>query len=364
MSPMAQYSAVDGMPNEWHHVHYCSRALGGAGLVYTEMVCPSAEGRITPGCAGIWSEAQRDAWQRSVEFIHTHSQAKVCLQIGHAGRKASTRVAWEGMDLPLTENNWPIYSASALKYREKSAVPIEIDPLKMDEISAQLVESARFAESAGFDMLELHMAHGYLLGSFISPLTNQRQDKFGGTIDRRMRYPLEVFRAVRDVWPEGKPMSVRISASDWYTGGLSEQDMLEACRMLQAAGVDLINVSTGQTVSLEQPVYGRMFQVPFADKIRQRVGIPTLVAGNISSADQVNTIVISGRADLVSLARPHLTDPYFTLHAAAAYNYQDQLWNEPYASAKFQAYLLAEREEEQNMAMRRAMKPPSHEVKE
>ena len=363
MSPMAQYSAVDGMPNEWHYVHYCSRALGGAGLIYTEMVCPCAEGRITPGCAGMWSQAQRDAWQRSVDFIHDQSSARICLQIGHAGGKSSTRVAWEGMDLPLEAGNWPIYAASSVKYREESALPLEIDRAKMDEVRDGLVHSATLADSAGFDMLELHMAHGYLLGGFISPLTNRRSDEYGGNIERRMRYPLEVFRAVRQTWPEAKPMSVRISASDWYPGGLSEEDMIQACRLLKGAGVDLINVSTGQTVSYEQPVYGRMFQVPFADKIRQRVKIPTLVAGNISTADQVNTIVISGRADLVALARGHLTDPYFTLHAAAAYDYQEQMWNEPYASAKFQAHLLAEREGAQMLEMRRALKPPSHQVK-
>ena len=363
MSPMAQYSAVDGRPTDWHYVHYCSRALGGAGLLYTEMVCTSAEGRITPGCAGIWNTAQRDEWRRIADFTHANSQAKLCMQIGHAGGKASTRVAWEGMDLPLTEGNWPIVSASPIKYREENATPAEINRAQMDHVRDEFVQSTRFADAAGFDMIELHMAHGYLLASFISPLTNQRADEYGGTIAARLRFPLEVFAAVRAVWPEDKPIAVRISASDWYVGGLAEPDLIALCEMLKAAGVDLINVSTGQTVSYEQPVYGRMFQVPFADKIRFRVGIPTLVAGNISTADQVNTIIMSGRADLVSLARGHLTDPYFTLHAAAAYDYQDQFWNAPYLSAKFQAHLLAGREHQQLVDMRKAMKPPTHEVK-
>ncbi len=363
MSPMAQYSAVDGMPTQWHYVHYCSRALGGAGLIYTEMTCPSAAARITPGCAGIWNTEQRDGWARIADFVHKNSQAKLCMQIGHAGAKASTRVAWEGMDLPLHEGNWPIFSASPLKYRDESATPAEIDRANMDQVREELVQSARYADEAEFDMLELHMAHGYLLGSFISPLTNRRSDEYGGAIEQRMRYPLEVFHAVRAVWPENKPISVRISASDWYPGGLSEADLIALCALLKSAGVDLINVSTGQTVSYEQPVYGRMFQVPFADKIRFRVGIPTLVAGNISTADQVNTIVMAGRSDLVSLARGHLSDPNFTLHAAAAYDYQDQFWNAPYLSAKFQAHLLAGREREQLVEMRRATKPPTHEVK-
>jgi len=363
MSPMAQYSAEDGMPDDWHYVHYCSRALGGAALIYTEMTCPSADARISPGCTGIWNEQQRDAWARIVEFVHARSPAKICMQIGHAGRKGSTRLAWEGMDLPLPDGNWPIYSASPLKYRDESQTPIELDRSKMDQVRDQFVRSARYADEAGFDMLEIHMAHGYLIASFISPLTNQRTDEYGGSVASRMKYPLEVFAAIRECWPEHKPISVRISASDWATGGISEDELIAVCRLLKDAGVDLINVSTGQTVSFEDPVYGRMFQVPFADKVRHRVAIPTVVAGNISSADQVNTIVLSGRADLVALARPHLTDPYFTLHSAAQYAYEDQIWSEPYLSAKFQAHLLASREREQMEDMRRALKPPSHEVK-
>jgi anthraniloyl-CoA monooxygenase len=362
VSPMAQYSSTDGMPNEWHLVHYGARALGGAGLLYTEMTCTSPDARITPGCTGIWNEAQRDAWARIVEFVHHQSRARFCMQIGHAGRKGSTRLAWDKMDLPLLEGNWPLWSASALKYRAESDTPREMNRAKMEEVREDFVRAARLADEAGFDMLELHMAHGYLLGAFISPLTNQRSDGFGGPIGNRMKYPLEVFAAARAVWPAAKPLSVRISACDWAPGGLSEADLLAACRMLKEAGVDLINVSTGQTVSFEQPVYGRMFQVPFADMIRHRVGIPTLVAGNISSADQVNTIILAGRADLVALARGHLSDPNFTLHAAAAYGFKGQSWSKPYLSAKFQAELLADREREQLKAMRLALKPPTHEV--
>ncbi|MCC7411270.1 MAG: bifunctional salicylyl-CoA 5-hydroxylase/oxidoreductase [Gammaproteobacteria bacterium] len=364
MAPMAQYSATDGLPDDWHFVHYCSRALGGAGLVYTEMTCPGADARISPGCTGMWNEAQRDAWTRIVEFVHARSGAKLCMQLGHAGRKGSTRLAWDGMDLPLAGGNWPLISASPIKYRDESQLPAQMDRARMDQVRDEFVRALEFADQAGFDMVEVHMAHGYLLASFISPLTNQRSDEYGGSIENRMRYPLEVFRAMRAVWPVDKPMSVRISASDWAPGGICEHDVLALAVMLRDAGCDLINVSTGQTVSFEQPVYGRMFQVPFADKIRTRVGIPTLVAGNISSADQVNTIVMSGRSDLVALARPHLADPYFTLHAAAWYGREAQEWSKPYLSAKFQAQMLARREREQSLEMRRALRPPSHEVKE
>jgi anthraniloyl-CoA monooxygenase len=364
MAPMAQYSAIDGVPGEWHYVHYGARALGGAGLVHTEMTCPSADARITPGCTGLWNEAQQAAWKRIVEFVHEFSDAAICLQLGHAGRKGSTRLAWDGMDQPLAQGNWPVYSASALKYREDNQVPIPLERADMDRIRADFVRSARYARECGFDMLELHMAHGYLLASFISPLTNTRTDEYGGGIENRMRYPLEVFSAMRAAWPADKPMSVRISACDWAPGGISETDVIALARMLGAAGCDLVSVSTGQTVAHEQPVYGRMFQVPFADKVRQRAGIPTLVAGNIFDADQVNTIILSGRADLVALARPHLSDPNFTLHAAAAYGYAGQAWSTPYGPARNQALMLAQRDREQYFAMRRALRPPSHQAKE
>jgi len=364
MSPMAQYSATDGMPDDWHFVHYTSHAIGGAGLVYTEMTCPSPEARITPGCTGIWNDAQTAAWRRITDFVHDRTQSRICMQIGHAGRKGSTRVAWEGMDLPLTEGNWPIVSASPIPYRDESATPAELDRAGMDRLVDEFANAARRADEAGFDMIEVHMAHGYLLASFISPLTNVRTDEYGGPIEARMRFPLEVFAAMRAAFPADKPVSVRVSACDWAEGGLSEDDLVAACRMLREAGADVINVSTGQTVPYEKPVYGRMFQVPFSDLVRSRTGAPTIVAGNIYTADQVNTVVLSGRADLVALARPSLTDPYFTLRAAAKYGYEGQFWPAPYHSGRNQAYMLLAREREEYEQMRRALKPASHEIED
>lgn len=363
VSPMAQYSAADGMPDDWHLVHYGHLAMGGAGLLYTEMTCPSADARISPGCTGIWNEQQGDWWKHIVEFVHEHSRAKVCMQIGHAGRKGSTRVAWEGMDQPLESDNWPIVSASPLKYIDVSDMPAELDEKRMAVIIDEFARSVDFADRAGFDMIEAHAAHGYLLASFISPLTNVRTDRYGGDIENRMRFPLAVIDRMRDVWPAHKPMSVRISACDWAKGGLSEGDNITACRMIKDAGIDIINVSTGQTVSDEEPVYGRMFQVPFSDKVRHRVNIPTVVAGNISNADQVNTIIMSGRADLVALARPHLSDPNLTLRAGAWYGVEDdRRWPSQYHSAMFQSHLLAGRLKEEWHDMKVALKPPSHEV--
>ena len=362
MSPMAQYMATDGLPDDWHFVHYTSHAIGGVGLVYTEMTCTSPDARITPGCTGIWNEAQTAAWRRITDFVHDRTASRICLQIGHAGRKGSTRVAWEGMDLPLSQGNWPIVSASSLRYRPESQIPSALDRAGMDRIVEDFASAARRADEAGFDMIELHMAHGYLLASFISPLTNVRDDAYGGPIEQRMRFPLEVFAAMRANFPDDKPMSVRVSACDWAEGGLSEADLVAACHMLSDAGVDVISVSTGQTVSDERPVYGRMFQVPFSDLVRSRVGIPTIVAGNIYSADQVNTVVISGRADLVALGRPSLTDPYFTLRAAASYGYEGQFWPAPYHSGRNQAYMLLGRDREEQQRMRRELKPASHEV--
>ncbi|MFP6780162.1 MAG: FAD-dependent monooxygenase [Gammaproteobacteria bacterium] len=364
MSPMAQYSAIDGMPGDWHLVHYGSRAIGGAGLIYTEMTCPSDVARITPGCTGLWDDKQTDAWRHIVDFVHEQSKAKICMQIGHAGRKGSTGLGWEGMDLPLESGNWPLVSASALPYREESAIPAELDRETMETIKNQFVAATRRADAAGFDMVELHAAHGYLLASFISPLTNRRQDEFGGDIEARMRYPLTVFRAMRAVFPNSKPMSIRLSAADWSPGGINEEELIRACELLKKAGVDAINVSTGQTVSDDNPVYGRMFQVSFADKVKHRVHIPVIVAGNITNADQVNTILLSGRADLVALARPHLSHPHFVLDAAARYGYDDQFWPNPYLSGKAQAYLIGEREAEEERDKQIALKPPSHEIKD
>ncbi|MFT4581614.1 MAG: anthraniloyl-CoA monooxygenase [Gammaproteobacteria bacterium] len=364
LSPMAQYSARDGLPDKWHLVHYGSRAIGGAGLIYTEMTCPSADARITPGCTGLWNAQQKDAWQEITEFVHTQSRAKVCMQIGHAGRKGSTGIGWDGMDLPLPADNWPLVSASALPYRQQSAVPSELTRDQMAVIIGQFVQATKFAEQANFDMVELHAAHGYLLASFISPLTNWRSDEFGGAIDARMRFPVEVFRAMRAVFPKIKPMSVRLSAADWSQGGITEDDLVRACELLKDAGVDAINVSTGQTVSDDKPVYGRMFQVSFADKVKHRVKIPVIVAGNITNADQVNTILLSGRADLVALARPQLSNPYFVLEAAARYGYREQFWPKPYLSGQAQAYLIGEREAEEQRDIQIALKPPSHQIKD
>jgi anthraniloyl-CoA monooxygenase len=363
VSPMAQYSATDGMPDNWHLVHYGHLATGGAGLLYTEMTCTSADARITPGCAGIWTAQQAESWKEIVDFAHQHSRTKICMQIGHAGRKASTRLAWDGMDQPLPSANWSIVSASPLKYIDVSDTPAELGEQQMSEIIEDFVRSVELADRAGFDMIEAHAAHGYLLASFISPLTNQRTDGYGGDIQNRMMFPLAVIQRMRDVWPAHKPMSVRISACDWAPGGLSEDDLITACEMIRDAGIDIINVSTGQTVSDEDPVYGRMFQVPFADKIRHRVNIPTTVAGNISNADQINTIVMSGRSDLVALARPHLSEPNLTLHAGAWYGVEDDsIWPKQYQSAMFQSHLLAGREKEEWRDMKVALKPSSHKV--
>ncbi len=363
VSPMAQYSAANGDPDDWHLVHYGHLATGGAGLIYTEMTCPAADARITPGCAGIWNDDQAKSWQRVTDFVHGHSQAKICMQIGHAGRKGSTRLAWDGMDQPLGDDNWPIVSASPIRYIDASQIPAQLSERQMASIIDDFARSAELADRAGFDMIEAHAAHGYLLASFISPLTNNREDEYGGEIGNRMKFPLAVISRMRDIWPQGKPMSVRISACDWAPGGLDEDELIVVCQMIKDAGIDVINVSTGQTVSFEKPVYGRMFQVPFSDKIRHRVNIPTIVAGNISNVDQVNTILMAGRADLVALARPHLSNPNLTLQAGAWYGVQDDnIWARQYHSAMFQAHMLAQRQRVEWHDTKVAMKPPTHKV--
>jgi anthraniloyl-CoA monooxygenase len=334
---MAQYCATDGMPDDWHLVHYGHRALGGAGLIYTEMTCVSAEGRISPGCTGLWNEAQRDAWARIVEFVHARTPAKVCLQLGHSGRKGSTQLGWEKMDHPLPEGNWPILAPSPLPYLPGiSQPPLEMSRRQMEEVMSQFVRATQLGLQAGFDMLELHMAHGYLLASFLSPLTNRREDEYGGGIQGRLRFPLEVLHAVRAAWPQDKPLSVRISATDWAEGGLSEDDLLVIVRAFREAGTDLIDVSTGQTVPWQKPVYGRMYQTPFADRIRNEIGIATLAVGNIYEPDHVNSIIASGRADLCALARPHLANPAWTLEAAARLGYAEQWWPKQYLSGRQQ----------------------------
>jgi anthraniloyl-CoA monooxygenase len=323
VSPMCMYTAEDGLPTDWHLVHYGSRAIGGAGLVFTEMTDISAEGRISPGCTGLWNDRQEEAWTRIVDFVHAKSQAKFCLQIGHAGRKASTQKMWEKDVHPLPEGNWPIVSASPIPYLAESQVPREIDRADMVDLIDQFVETALRADRAGFDMIELHCAHGYLLASFISPLTNRRADQYGGSLENRLRFPLEVFARMREAWPAHKPMSVRISATDWAEGGITGEDAVLIAQAFAEAGVDLVDVSTGQTVREAKPIFGRMFQTPFSDQIRNEARVATMCVGNITTADQVNTILAAGRADLVALARPHLADPYFTMRAAAWYGVRD-----------------------------------------
>ena len=344
VSPMAQYMAKDGLPGDWHLMHYGSHAMGGAGLMFTEMTCVSPEGRISPGCTGLWNEAQRDRWARIVRFIHEHSPTRFCLQLGHSGRKGSTQLGWENADHPLIADNWPLLAPSPLPYLPGiSQVPHAMSHRDITEVCAQYVHAAELGADAGFDMLELHMAHGYLLASFLSPLTNQRDDEFGGDCARRSRFPLQVLSAVRAVWPRERPISVRISATDWKAGGLSEDDLLHIARAFSAAGADILDISTGQTVPDQQPIYGRMYQTPFSDKVRNEVGIPTIAVGNIYEADHVNSIVAAGRADLCALARPHLTNPLWTLTAAAEQRFSQQWWPLPYLSGKSQIERNTER---------------------
>jgi anthraniloyl-CoA monooxygenase len=331
VSPMCQYSAVDGMPNDWHLVHLGSRAVGGAGLVYAEMTDVSPEGRISPGCTCLHTPAHAAAWKRIVDFVHVQTRAKIAMQLGHAGRKASTKLSWEGDVEPLETGGWPIVAPSPLPYLPQSQVPHAMTRGDMDKVTADFVRAARHAVDAGFDLLEIHMAHGYLLASFISPLTNRRSDEYGGTLANRMRYPLEVFDAVRAVWPDERPMSVRISAVDWHPEGQGPDDAVEVARMLKSHGCDVIDVSAGQTVPDQRPEYGRLYQTPFADQIRHEVGIATMAVGAISSYGDVNTILAAGRADLCLLARAHLWDPYWTRHAAFELGHRLP-WPDPYSS--------------------------------
>jgi anthraniloyl-CoA monooxygenase len=331
VSPMCQYSAVDGMPNDWHLVHLGTRAMGGAGLLFAEMTDVSAEGRISPGCTGLYKPEHVPAWKRIVDFVHAQSAAKIAMQLGHAGRKASTRLSWEGENEPLPEGNWPLVAPSAVPYYPHSQTPREMMRADMDATLADYERATRFAIEAGFDMLEIHMAHGYLLATFISPLTNRRTDEYGGSLENRMRFPLEVFDRVRAAWPDDRPMSVRISAVDWFPGGHGPEDAVEVARLLRAHGCDIVDVSAGQTVPDQRPVYGRLFQTPFADRIRHEVGIATMAVGNISSYTDVDTILAAGRADVCLLARAHLWDPYWTRHAAHELGYELP-WPHPYES--------------------------------
>ncbi len=344
VSPMAQYRAVDGCPTDWHFAHYAERAKGGAGMIYIEMTCVSPEGRITPGCPGFYAPEHEVAWKRLVDFVHNETEAKICAQIGHSGAKGSTQLGWQESDAPLAEGNWPIMSASDVPWSPRNQVPKAMSRADMDMVREQFVASAEMAARCGFDMLEIHAAHGYLLSSFITPLTNRRDDEYGGSLENRMRYPLEVFHAIRRIWPDGKPISMRISANDWVGDeGVTPAEAVEIARMMQAAGVDICDVSAGQTSIRARPVYGRMFQTPFSDRIRNETGIATMAVGNIFEPDHVNSILMAGRADLVCLARPHLTDPYWTLHAAVSLGDRDVKWPDPYLPGRDQLYRLAER---------------------
>jgi anthraniloyl-CoA monooxygenase len=338
VSPMAQYSAVEGIPGDYHLVHLGARAMGGAGLVFAEMTCTSPAARITPGCPGLWNDDQMRAWKRIVDWVHAHSDAKIAMQIGHSGAKGSTNAPWDhdGADRPLLTGNWPLVAPSPVPYLDDGQVPQAMTRAQMDRVQADFVAAARRAAAAGFDWLELHCAHGYLLSAFISPLTNQREDDYGGALENRLRYPLEVFRAVREVWPRHLPMSVRISAHDWVDGGITPADAVEIARAFKAAGADLIDCSSGQVSPHQKPTYGRMYQTPFADRIRQEAGIATIAVGAISEADHVNSIIAAGRADLCAVARPHLANPAWTLTEAAKIGFSEVHWPKQYRSAKSQ----------------------------
>lgn len=337
MSPMAMYSATDGLINDFHMVHLGSRALGGAGLIFAEMTCVSPDARITPNCLGLWNEEQRDGWKRLVDFVHQNSDAKVAIQLGHAGRKGATKPAWEGIDQPVDEaNGWPLISASAEPYLVNSQKPKPMTRDDMDRVIADFVRATELAASTGADWLELHAAHGYLLSSFLSPLTNQREDEYGGSHANRARFPLEVFKAIRAVWPQDKPISVRLSCHDWAEGGNTPDDAAIFAQMFKDAGADLIDCSSGQVVKHEKPVYGRLFQTPFSDKIRNEIGIPTIAVGAISEADHANSVISAGRADLCAVARPHLADPAWVLHEAAKIGLTSVPWPKQYYSGKTQ----------------------------
>jgi anthraniloyl-CoA monooxygenase len=344
VSPMDQYRAVDGTPTDWHLVHYAERAKGGAGLVITEMTCVSPEGRISPGCTGLYAPEHEAAWQRIIEFVHAETDAKIGMQLGHSGPKGSTQLGWHEADAPLPEDNWPVIGPSPVAWSPRNQVPREMTRADMNAVRDDFVRAATMATRAGFDLLELHCAHGYLLSAFISPLTNRRTDAYGGSLENRLRFPLEIYHAVRAVWPLARPISVRISATDWVGDeGITPEDAVTIARMLAEAGVDIINVSAGQTSMRAQPVYGRMFQTPFSDRIRNETGIATMAVGNIYEPDHVNSILMAGRADLCCLARPHLADPYWTLHAAAQLGYRGETWPKPYLAGRDQLHRLASR---------------------
>ena len=362
VSPMAQYSATnDGMPTDWHLVHLGARATGGAGLVMTEMTCVAPDARITPVCPGMWNDDQRDMWARIVRFVHEHTPAKIGLQLGHAGAKGATKTMWDGIDQPLESGAWPLIAASETQYLDGvSQTAREMTRDDMRRVTEEFVQATHRAVAAGFDWLELHFAHGYLLSSFLSPLTNHRTDAYGGDLAGRAKFPLEVFAAVRSVWPADSPISVRISAHDWTTGGNTDNEAVAIAALFKAAGTDMIDVSAGQVVKRERPVYGRMWQTPFADRVRQEAGIATIAVGAISDADQANGIIASGRADLVAIGRPHLTNPAWTLMEAAKYGYAGATWPVQYLAGKSQLDRLIERERSMRAAAEGA--PPTGEL--
>ena len=363
VSPMAQYKAEEGCPTDWHLVHYGSLAKGGAGLVYVEMTCTSADARITIGCPGLYAPEHSVGWRRVTDFVHQESAAKICVQLGHAGPKGSTQRGWEKMDAPLVSNNWPLKSASSVAWSIDNQIPSAMTEEMMDQVQNDFVSAAKMALEAGFDMVELHCAHGYLLSSFITSLTNERDDEYGGSLDNRLRYPLRVFTAIRDVLPKDMPMSVRISAHDWVEGmGMDASQAVAVAKAFKAAGADIIDVSSGQTSKQAKPVYGRMYQTPFADQIRHEADIPTMAVGNIFEADHVNSILMAGRADLVCLARPHLSNPNWTHHAAAKLGDEEQQWPLPYGPGKDQFYRLSQIEAEK--ALQASSIPASDKGKE
>jgi anthraniloyl-CoA monooxygenase len=355
VSPMAMYSAIDGMPNDFHLVHLGARAQGGAGLLFTEMTCVSPTARISPGCTGMWNDAHVAAWKRITEFVHSNSKAKICLQLGHSGGKGSTQLGWEVADAPLAEGNWPLIAASDVPWSPANQRPRPMTRTDMDEVQMQFVAAVRMGLEAGFDMVEMHAAHGYLLSSFITPLQNKRTDEYGGILENRLRFPLEVFAAMRGAWPADKPMSVRISANDWAgEDGVTPEEAVLIAEAFAQIGADLIDVSAGQTWADAQPVYGRLFQTPFSDRIRNEAKLATMAVGNITDPDQANAILTAGRADLVALARPHLIDPMWTLRAAATANYRDQWVPPQYLSGMAQLVRTIQREAEMKAAELRA----------
>jgi anthraniloyl-CoA monooxygenase len=337
VSPMDMYSARDGTPNDFHLVHLGARALGGAGLVMTEMVCVSPEGRISLGCTGLYCDEHLAWWRRIVDFVHQHSDAKICLQLGHSGRKGSTCLPWEqGDDIPIPEGGWETIGPSPIAYGSTMPAPREMTRADMDLVRDEFVRSTRMATQAGFDMIEVHCAHGYLLSSFLTPVSNHRTDDYGGSLENRLRFPLEVFKAMRAEWPDEKPMSVRVSATDWVEDGLTADESVAIAQAFVDAGADIIHVSTGQTTTEAKPVFGRLWQTPYSDRIRNEARVPTIAVGNITDADQVNSIIAAGRADLVAIGRPHLADPQWTLHAAAQLGFAGIRWPVQYYLGRVQ----------------------------